>query len=311
MLPILKFSFRGLLAVFGMSSQSVSEIPPPSKSDLPLDRTSVEQWCNSSKERYTTRPEFRKYKVVEIARYKKKNGPEHEYVVATIEHPDYGTSYLKIERDRANVDQNGIPILGPNQRGMPPPSPGEDLSQGFWATWSEAVSTSSPRPLRPLPSFSAVSASSTSSSKDRPASDVVSPWTPPSVINILSDIELLNGDRFTFRDDPLPLVHLAILADAVHKKESLYNLFVTQCYWYSNMIARVLARDKIGTQTNREASQEDTDFCYDTASGRWRNIRVHWVKPKVITAIQIEYHARRDKFDEEVRTYLIIGCCTC
>jgi len=300
MLSVLKSSLRGLLAVFGMSSHSISEIPPASKSDLPLDRTSVEQWCITCKERYTNRLEFRKYQVVEIARYKKKRGPQHEYVVATVEHPDYGTSYLKIERDRAHLDENGAPVLCPNQLDVPPLSPGEDISQGFWATWSQVVSKSDPRPPEPS-SLSGAVAWSTAFSRDHPASDVVSPWTPPGPFDVFSDIELLNGDRFEFRDDPLPLVHLAILADAVHKKESLYNLFVTQCYWYSNMIARVLARDKKGTQTDGDSSREDTDDCYDPASGKWRSIRVHWVKPKVITAIQKEYHARRDKFDEEVR----------
>ena len=301
MLSILKSTFRGLLTVFGMSSHPMSEIPPPSKSDLPLDRTSVEQWCDTSEERYIHRLEFRKYQVIEIARYKKKKGPQHEYVVATVKHPDDSISYLKIERDRANVDANGAPVLCPNQLDTPSLSPGEDVSQGFWATWSQVVSKSDPRPLEP-PSLSGAVAWSTASSRDYPASDVVSPWTPPSAFNVFPDIELLDGDRFEFRDDPLPLVHLAILADTVHKKESLYNLFVTQCYWYSNMIARVLARDKKGTQTNVDCSREDTDDCYDPASGRWRSIRVHWVKPKVITAIQNEYHVRRDKFDEEVRT---------
>ena len=72
------------------------------------------------------------------------------------------------------------------------------------------------------------------------------------------------------------------------------------------MIARVLARDKIGTQAKGDGLLGDTDECYDPAGGRWCNIRVHKVKPQVIAAIQLEYHARRDKFDKEVRAHLAI-----
>jgi len=296
MFSILKISLRGLLTAFGMPSQSTQEVPDENASDLPQGRMTVAQWCVNSKDRYAhqDRPAFREYRVTEFARYKQKNGAQHEFIVVKVEHPTYpGIHHLKIERDRPHVDADGTPILSENQRGIPRATPGEDVSPGYWATWSESVQEASP-PFGP--SVEKALAFSATVSKEHPANDVVTPCK--SSFHNVRQLE-----RKDITNNPLPLIHLAILADTVHQKESLYNLFATQCYWYSDMIARVIARDHVKSTEGEVLPEGTTERCYEKISGKWMYIPVHRVKPCVVSVIQGDYHARRDRFNMEVRIF--------
>jgi len=280
---------RPILTVFGMQNQP--ELPRDVILDLPPKTPqSVDYWCTSAIERYIERPDYRKCKVVRLRRYKKANNAQHEYLTATVEHPLlnslYGPVLLRIERQLEHLEPNGTPVLCENQKDTPPNTPGGDISQGFWATWLASERTGELSPSRTTKS------SGFSSNKIGLASDVVRLWNPP-LLN--SDVQIEDLD---LTDKPVPLVHLAILANVVHDQESLYNLFLTQCYWYANMIARVVAREN-SIKKDDDAAKE-TDYCYDKASGKFWVIPVHWVRPQVITAIQEEYRKRRINFNEEV-----------
>jgi len=296
MLSVLKISLRSLLTAFGMSLQPTQEVPNDSAADLPQDRMSVVQWCLNSKDRYANqdRPAFRHYRVTEFARYKQRRGAKHEYIVVKVEHPRYPIRYLRIERDRPHVTVEGKPIFSESQQDMPLKTPGDDVSQGFWASWSESVPKEAPNP--PFGQWRKALAFSAIVSKEHPANDVVTPCAP----SFHDDLQL---ERKDIRNNPLPLVHLAILADTVHQKESLYNLFATQCYWYSDMIARVIARDHANSTDSEVLPEDATETCYEKISGKWMYIPVHRVKPRVVSAIQDDYHVRRDKFNAEVRIF--------
>jgi len=302
MFSILKISLRGLLTAFGMSSQLNQEVPNDNASDLPQDRMTVAQWCVNSKDRYANqdRPTFREYTVTEFARYKQKSGAEHEFIVVKVEHPHYPVRHLKIERDRPHVNAEGKPILSENQQGMPLAMPGDDVSPGHWASWSSSQSPPQGAPSPFERSVGTALAFSATVSKEHPANDVVTPCTP-------SFHNVRQLERKDIRNCPLPLINLAILADTIHQKESLYNLFATQCYWYSDMVARVIARDHANSTDGEVLPEDSTEKCYEKISGKWFYIPVHRVKPRVVAVIQGEYHARRDKFNEEVSIFLIVG----
>jgi len=296
MLSYLTSVFQSLLKVFGMYKQRPNIVSIP---DLPLEHTGVTQWCAASKASFVTQPEFRNYDVVEIVRYKKMRGAQHEYLVARVVHPIYGTKHLRIERVLDHVRENGHPILANNQRDEPTSEPpGGDISAGLWANWFPASSDTNTLQLnhsQPKPPQQGSSWPVPQSSKNYgSAKDVVHLWKPPI---LLCDTEV---ETLKFEDNPLPLVHLAILALAVHQKESLYNLLKHQCYWYANMIARVVAREKCAGASPAVIDPVDTDFCYETISGTFYRIKVHTVEPMVVTAIQEEFKSQCKAFGAEV-----------
>jgi len=303
--PPLRVVFHPLLVILGMANpQFPLRVPTQEAMDLPLETpSSVEQWCNLSMERYIIYPEYREYMVVQVLRYKKTNGTQHEYLVAKVHHPLHGDKYLRIERALAHLESNGAPILNSNQQGDLPPTP-SDISPGIWVNWSDARTRSNPV-LPPPPPREQPGSILWDSRKEGVASDVVRLVKPPSGTFLsftwLADSNEL--ENLEFEANPLPLVHLAILAYTVHLEASLYNLFQTQCYWYANMIARVIAREKRITNPTAEAGDPstDTDYCYHPSSGKFWNIPVHWVRPKVITRIQEEFKTRSGTFDVEVR----------
>jgi len=296
--------FKSLFIILGMADDQPT-LPSQADMDLPLETPcSVEQWCKNSKERYITFPEYRDYMVVQVIRYKNTSGTQHEYLVVKVRHPlQDGDKYLRIERALAHVESTGEPILNSNQKGTTP-STSSDISAGTWANWSK--SRSNPRSPEP-PKEPTAGSTLWNSRKEGAASDIVRLWKPPNTfltVAGLTDSKVL--ENLEFESNPLPLVHLAILAHIVHEEESLYNLFLSQCYWYANMITRVIAREKRIATPIAEAGDPvtDTDYCYHPSSGKFWIIPVHSVRPKVISRIQEEFKKRSGMFDVDVRHIL-------
>jgi len=124
--------------------------------------------------------------------------------------------------------------------------------------------------------------------QDAYAAGVVTFWGPHLHPNTVADFRL---ERMVL-SIPLLLVHLAILADIVHEKEYLYNLFAKQSHWYSNLIARVIARDY--TSTEGESVPNAEVYYTMNTNGRWIPVP----RPEIFSAIQDEYRTRRNRFDE-------------
>jgi len=288
-----------VLRIFGMEQKP--DLPPEVVLDLPpTTPQGIDYWCTSVKERHIARQEVRQCKVVHIRRYKKSKNSQHEYLTATVQHPRHPSRiHLRIERALEHVEENGAPVLTKEQQITPPPSPGEDISLGFWATWtsqrSEELPLKAVTKARVSPTTSA-SSSSAFLRKVGPASDVVRLWDPP--FPLLSNDNLI--ETLDLKDRPLPLVYLAILANTVHDRESLYNLFLTQCYWYANMITRVIANERSIKKTPDEP-ERDKQHCYDKTAGTFWKIPIHSVQPQVVDAIQEEYRRRCEIFKDEVR----------
>jgi len=124
--------------------------------------------------------------------------------------------------------------------------------------------------------------------QDAYAAGVVTFWGPHLHRKTVADFRL---ERMVL-SIPLLLAHLAILADIVHEKEHLYNLSMTQSHWCSNMITRVIARDY--TSTEGEYVPDAEVYYTMNTNGKWIPIP----RPELVSVIQDEYRARRDRFDE-------------
>jgi len=296
MLSLLKSSahllFNPVLRIFGMEQKP--ELPRAIVLDLPPKTPeAVSYWCESAKERHIGREEFRRCLVMMIKRYKKSKNSQHEYLCARVKHPFHpeSTVYLRIERAFDHLEDDGTPVLTKKQQGTPPSSPGDDISAGCWVARTPPNERSDER--SPTPLSKAKGSSATLLRKVGPASDVVRLWDPLLITDTLIE-ELDLSHR------PLPLVYLAILAETVHDRESLYNLFLYQCYWYSNMIARVLDNELSIKKTPYEPDRPNAHCFYKKTSTFWK-IPIHMVEPQVVAAIQEEYRKRCEDFDEEVR----------
>ena len=172
----------------------------------------VSQWCVEFKERYVNEQDFREYEVTEFSRYKRRDVTQYEYIVAKVVHPLDDVQFIKIEREFWPCDKSKLYQNQPST---------QDVSQRFLKTL-----------LRPF------------IAQDAYAAGVVTFWGPHLHPNTVADFRLERKVLSTH----LPFVHLAILADIVHEKEYLYNLFAKQSHWYSNLIARVIARDYTSTE---------------------------------------------------------------
>jgi len=299
MLSLLKSSahllFSPVLRIFGMEQKP--ELPRGIVLDLPPKTSeAVSYWCESAKERHIGRKEFRNCLVIMIKRYKKSQNSQHEYLCARVKHPSHpeSTVYLRIERSFEHVENDGTPVFTKEQQDTPPSSPGVDISAGCWVAWTRPDERSDEiLPQKPVSKAKGLSAAS--SHKVGPASDVVRLWDPPLISDTLIE-ELDLSHR------PLPLVYLAILAETVHDRESLYNLFLYQCYWYSNMIARVIDNELSIKKTPHEPDHPKA-HCFHKKSGTFWKIPIHMVEPQVVVAIQEEFRRRCKDFDEEVRLH--------
>ncbi|KAF8967668.1 hypothetical protein BDZ97DRAFT_1802706 [Flammula alnicola] len=300
--PLRSF-FRPLLHILGIGS--IPQDFMTSSVDLaPKDGTgiSVDHWRDIAVKCYLESQESRQCMVVQVRRYKKRNGTQHEYLVAVVEHPTRGTQYLRVERSRSNVEPTGVPVLCENQKNTSPAS-GEDISRGLWTSWAPRVEGENPEDPEP-PSKpereTAVMGSTVSNtiSKVGCAYDIIKHWEPAFFDRITED----KIESFDL-NNPIPLAHLAILAKTVHDKESFYNLFKSQCYWFADTIAGVIAKQQ-GISTPKSNPTSDTQRCYDTASGKYHMIRVHTVRPKVVEAVEMAYNKYCEAVDEQLKEIL-------
>ncbi len=264
---------------------------------------SVNMWKSISVKSYLESAASRQCKVIEIRRFKKNQASQHEYLVAVLQCQSGEERYVRIERNVQSVDKSGRPtlsqaqpLLDSNSAMTTPESETIPMGEltGDWTLSNpplEGYPLENPKePAKP----NRVGFASASISKIGQAQDIVSYWEPPNLFS-KSDLQL---EEFKL-NTPIPLVHLAILAQVVHEKETLYNLFKHQCYWYADMIARVIhKRDQNETPLNYNSDPKA--HCYDPRSGKFNMITIHTVRPKVVEAIENVYLAECKSLEESV-----------
>lgn len=273
------------------------------------DFITVKLWKDISVKGYLESEASRQCNVVGIKRFKSNGRSQHEYLVAVLQCQSRTTRYVRIERNVQSVDKSGAPILSqkqqsdanstltiPERESMP-----MDEFSGDWTSFISPVEGSSPEDPQPPSDLNRRGSISASISKTGQAQDIVSYWEPPSRLTI-SPERLL--EEFTL-NTPIPLAHLAILASVVHEKETLYNLFKHQCYWYADVIAGVIAgvihkQDR----NNMPLSSVPQARCYDLKSGKFNMIPILSVRPRVVEAIENIYVAEYGKLAALVFTHL-------
>lgn len=267
---------------------------------------SVNIWKDIAVRGYLETNASRQCKVVEIKRFKKNKASQHEYLVAVLKTQSGDEHYVRIERNVDSVDKSGRPVLSQDQLLASDSSPttldGDAISlaelSGNWTLLNppleEYPSESPQKPSKP----SRIGSVSASISKIGQAQDIVSYWEPAKLFS-KSELQL-EGFKL---NTPIPLVHLAILAQVIHEKETLYNLFKHQCYWYADMIARVLHKQD-QNRTPLDYNSDPKARCYNHQSGKFSMIRIHTVRPKVVEAIENVYIAECRNLAKSVFTRL-------
>ena len=290
----LVFALRYISRVGIMSQQPMlNPLPEILEKD---DFITVKLWKDISVKGYLESETSRECKVVGIKRFKNNRRSQHEYLVAVLQCQSGCTRYVRIERNVQSTDEYGAPMLSPKQHSdadSAPVTPGREIMMPMGGNSSSFVSPMEEYGLvdpQPPPQPNRIGSISASISKIGQAQDIVSYWEPPGPLTILPERLL---EEFTL-NTPIPLAHLAILALVIHDKETQYNLFKHQCYWYADMIARVIHKqDQNNTSQSYNSSPQARR--YDLNSGKFNMIPIHSVRPEVVEAIEDTYVAECDK----------------
>ncbi|KAF8967700.1 hypothetical protein BDZ97DRAFT_1802851 [Flammula alnicola] len=294
----LRSFFRPLFNALGMGSlpedySATHSVFPDKKSHF-----QVEVWAKLVTAAYLSNPVSREWEVTHIARYKEPAGSQHEYLVATVKHGDMGEIRLRIERGRDAFDENRKPVLTEIQKAHLAQADQDTDKSGLWTSAPNVVLGNGVDPKN-LPEHSS---SAFKTLKDRYIKKVGS---AVDVVMLYDDSskktdELIASLSLAGRETPMPLAHLAILSKVVHDEETLYNLFNAQCYWYSNVIACVIAKQQnFDFMAVRSASptEGDSDFCFHPRSGKYYRIAIHKIRQDVVNSMEATLVQRLKEFE--------------
>ncbi|KAF8518555.1 hypothetical protein BU17DRAFT_90905 [Hysterangium stoloniferum] len=139
--------------------------------------------------------------------------------------------------------------------------------------------------------------SSMDSLKERAASDevsTVSGW--PRHDRVLEKVDVTNTN--------ITLVHLAIAAWVVRTHNSQYRLLSMQCYWYSDMVLRVL-EDAYRFRVDRSLSQDvDVGQAWSGEKyrkGEWAGMTWHKERQEQVVVMAGKFREEHDRVCDEIR----------
>jgi hypothetical protein len=220
------------------------------------------------------------YSVIELRIYRSKSSPFHECLVAVVTSPgSYRTIFLRLERTRTRRtdryiegQQESSPVNQAvasalrdacqesiNDRVTLQDTPPElDDEEGNYCNGimksnhpSPIVSTNIEPPLSTQNSstgiFQQASACAAASSSSESIPGSIKLITETESRDMITTVPRYPDARRhdlveVFRPNNFSLVSLAILAKIVHENHPLYSLFHRQCFWFSNLIMRVIAK---------------------------------------------------------------------
>jgi hypothetical protein len=160
--------------------------------------------------------------VTELYLVKQRSSAQHEYLVARIRAPDGTERYLAVER-----------LRGP-QRVDPDLASRSDSSVALARSANtSAVDLQNNEPSHPSRTTSLASLDSLK--KQHNADDVVRVLDKP--LHDTSDITL---GKLVFKDRPLYLYQLVILAVVLHESDKGYKVITRNCYWFAGLLIAIL-----------------------------------------------------------------------
>lgn len=291
--------FRPILSVLGMTTR-------PTYEEFISEGASVQHWydyvkslCASSnvaRGHYTDRTSL---PVRMIRRYKEVSLSQHEYLVAEISPKCSSPIYVQLER-----------LSSPDSADLNPTP----------ASHSDHQADPASRPSLSSVNSASISNSSESSSKKSRANDhvkIIQGWpaaekrSKESAEPNFDSTRKKKKDRtimieeVSFRN--LTLHDLIIVSRALHDNSPVYELFKYQCYWFSNLIVRILVDcDPTSRQTSLDAAVEAEVWKEEVLrykpqlSGRWWGIAIHDVKKKGLDELTKLYIEQSEEFRSNV-----------
>lgn len=295
MLPIRGLSstlsavFRPILWALGMATR-------PAYDEL-FDGT-VRRWYDYVESRCMTDHDVRgRYEdpkslpVRMIRRYKESSFSEHEYLVAEI--APRGQPYVYLQLERSRLPESTPPSRSDHQA---------DSSRNFTTALASLSSTSI--------------SSSPDSLKRGPANDqvnVIQCWpekgTRAGRTNGSAggkEKMMMVIEEVTFKNTTLH--DLMIVARTLHDSSPDYELFTRQCYWFADLIVRILARcdstsrrKPVDSTAEAEVSVAEEHRYNPSASSKWSGIPIHEAKQKNLEELTSLYEERKEQFRNKAR----------
>jgi hypothetical protein len=121
-------------------------------------------------------------------------------------------------------------------------------------------------------------------------------------------------EKVDIRGAGITLLDLAIAAQVVNTEDDQYKLLKRQCYWFSDMVMRVL--EKAHTfNVDRSSSKATEKAWFDeqvpvqkawldeqvSLGGTWAGVTVHKRKEAHVILVADKFHKERARVNEEVR----------
>jgi hypothetical protein len=227
----------------------------------------------------TSRARMQNLKVLELRRYKETSTTmEHEYLVAKIARPSSSHTFLRIDRSGGEADV----ITLYSQRK-------DDANSELTVLQSSNDAASSRQSFQ----SKSMSISSLLSMGKLDATDAV------CTVHSWPTCDSLTEKVVCKNQCSLILLDLVLLAKVVHDYSDKYRLLRRQCYWYADMIMRVLQASFSDVTSNRDLSlkQHDDEHWeveeYDEMSGTWKSIRIHETRKGMVNDIKHAFERRR------------------
>jgi hypothetical protein len=201
--------------------------------------------------------------VTELHLVKQKSSAQHEYIVAHIRAPDGTERYLAVER-----------LCGP-QRIDPVLASRSDSSLALARSANTSVidlQTNEPS----HPSRTTSLASLDSFKKQYNADDVVR-----VLDRSLHDANDITLGKLVYKDRPLYLYQLVVLAVMLHDNEEGYKLITRNCYWFVDSLITVLEAHYLkmkrlrGDGNEQEQGEGEDRREREGLQGTWHHITVH------------------------------------
>ncbi|PPQ97439.1 hypothetical protein CVT26_002849 [Gymnopilus dilepis] len=241
------------------------------------------------------------YFVKEIRLYKCKSHPYHEYLIIEVTYRNHSPSaFLRVERTRTQPEEATEEEFF---KRLPRP-----LAETFRAALKDAQPENTddstveeatyPPPVTPSSSssqtgkfhwdFHSPSSASLKTLNGKPAVDTVISVNPDS----LTDDDLW----VTLEMNHIPLAQLACLAKIVHDEDPIYSVFRHQCYWYANLIMKVIEKDAKKKSERRVVNDNDNNMLrLARARGTWWRIPVGKVEKKMVEMISEKFKKTWDQ----------------
>lgn len=208
--------------------------------------------------------------------YKSTVRPYYEYVVGHVVSPYAKPGFLVLERTRRTTIDESNAVTREEYLARISNTP---LASPFKDALENVETETGSAPGEPIPALSTIFTSKSTSSKSSSKINISSKSISQSSDSIPDSFNNLTGtlaqdtavavgashfakDRLmkTLRPKYLPLSRLACLAEVVHHEDPLYNVLSAQCYWYANLIMKVIERESHEGQHRRQGKVEQAEF---------------------------------------------------